>query len=79
MASILLLCARHFLHRIEVTVRKKVLKKQRNIFFSTWAHGVVVSHPLSMREALGSIPSVSKFCLGTFVAFGNLTFVGVPR
>ena len=24
------------------------------------AHGVVVSHPLSMREALGSIPSVSK-------------------
>ena len=23
------------------------------------AHGVVVSHPLSMREALGSIPSVS--------------------
>jgi hypothetical protein len=26
------------------------------------AHGVVVSHPLSMREALGSIPSVSRFC-----------------
>jgi hypothetical protein len=26
---------------------------------SHWAHGVVVSHPLSMREALGSIPSVS--------------------
>jgi hypothetical protein len=26
-----------------------------------WAHGVVVSHPLSMREALGSIPSVSTF------------------
>ena len=25
------------------------------------AHGVVVSHPLSMREALGSIPSVSIF------------------
>ena len=24
-----------------------------------WAHGVVVSHPLSMQEALGSIPSVS--------------------
>ena len=24
-----------------------------------WAHGVVISHPLSMREALGSIPSVS--------------------
>ena len=28
---------------------------------SIWAHGVVVSHPLSMREALGSIPSVSTF------------------
>ena len=26
---------------------------------SNGAHGVVVSHPLSMREALGSIPSVS--------------------
>ena len=25
-----------------------------------WARGVVVSHPLSMREALGSIPSVSS-------------------
>jgi hypothetical protein len=24
-----------------------------------WAHGVAVPHPLSMREALGSIPSVS--------------------
>ena len=24
------------------------------------AHGVVVSHPLRMRKALGSIPSVSK-------------------
>ena len=23
-----------------------------------WAHGVVVSHPLRMRKALGSIPSV---------------------
>ena len=31
------------------------------IFFVRFsrAHGVVVSHPLSMREALGSIPSVS--------------------
>ena len=25
----------------------------------SWAHGIVVSHPLSMREALASIPSVS--------------------
>jgi hypothetical protein len=31
------------------------------------AHGVVVSHPLSMREALGSIPSVSM----TFVPQKN--------
>ena len=29
--------------------------------FGHGAHGVVVSHPLSMREALGSIPSVSIF------------------
>ena len=31
---------------------------------STWcygAHGVVVSHPLRMRKALGSNPSVSIF------------------
>ena len=25
-----------------------------------WAHGVVVSHPLRMRKALGSNPSVSR-------------------
>ena len=31
------------------------------------AHGVVVSHPLSMREALGSIPSVS-ICFSFSVA-----------
>ena len=33
-----------------------------------WAHGVVVSHPLRMRKALGSIPSGSTFlhtcCMG---------------
>ena len=29
------------------------------------AHGVVVSHPLSMREALGSNPSVSTFFVYT--------------
>ena len=29
-----------------------------------WAHGVVVSHPLSMREALGSIPSASTLRAG---------------
>ena len=32
-------------------------------FFCNRAHGVVVSHPLSMREALGSIPSVSIWIL----------------
>ena len=26
----------------------------------TWAHGVVASHPLRMRKALGSNPSVSR-------------------
>ena len=28
-----------------------------------WAHGVVVSHPLRMRKALGSIPNGSIFAL----------------
>ena len=28
---------------------------------TNWAHGVVVSHPLRMRKALGSNPSVSIF------------------
>ena len=32
------------------------------INLQSWACGVVVPHPLSMREALGSIPSVSTFC-----------------
>ena len=30
------------------------------------AHGVVVSHPLSMREALGSMPSVSIMAVEPF-------------
>ena len=30
------------------------------------AHGVVASHPLRMRKALGSIPSVSTFALVLF-------------
>ena len=29
-----------------------------------WAHGVVVSHPLRMRKALGSNPSGSMFAKG---------------
>ena len=42
-------------------------------FFVHGAHGVVVSHPLSMREALGSIPSVSIF----LASVGSLRLVGV--
>ena len=34
-----------------------------DVSYVNGAHGVVVSHPLSMREALGSIPSVSIFNL----------------
>ena len=37
------------------------------------AHGVVVSHPLSMREALGSIPSVSIFVFSQSI---NAVFPG---
>jgi hypothetical protein len=43
------------------------------------AHGVVVSHPLSMREALGSIPSVSKFCLCTFVVVLQISRLSTYR
>ena len=35
-----------------------------------WAHGVVVSHPLRMRKALGSIPSVSNVH-GTYITTGT--------
>ena len=34
------------------------------------AHGVVVSHPLCMRKALGSNPSVSTFARDARVAMG---------
>ena len=38
------------------------LQKMRSISADFhWAHGVVVSHPLRMRKALGSNPSVSIF------------------
>jgi hypothetical protein len=43
------------------------------------AHGVVVSHPLSMREALGSIPSVSKFCLGISRVFFQISRLSTYR
>ena len=36
-----------------------------------WAHGVVVSHPLSMREALGSIPSVSSCSSAVLLDLGG--------
>jgi hypothetical protein len=32
---------------------------QAQFLFSRWAHGVMVSHPLGMRKALGSNPNVS--------------------
>ena len=41
------------------TPRGAVRFSLRHVQTASWAHGVVVSHPLSMREALGSIPSVS--------------------
>ena len=40
------------------------------------AHGVVVSHPLRMRKALGSIPSVSNFIsTGQFFAIVAVALV----
>ena len=36
-----------------------IFLENQNIRVFQRARGVVVSHPLSMREALGSIPSVS--------------------
>ena len=42
-------CLRISIFKIQLVFRDKCRR----------AHGVVVSHPLSMREALGSIPSVS--------------------
>ena len=55
---------------IEALVRSNcsVLK---GIATNIWAHGVVVSHPLSMREALGSIPSVSTFESDAFSSAAN--------
>jgi hypothetical protein len=44
----------------------------------TWARGVVVSHPLSMREALGSIRSVSTFVAGALATLGRCR-VGVRQ
>ena len=39
------------------------------------AHGVVVSHPLRMRKALGSIPSVSiSFVPHTYILKAGIVF-----
>ena len=40
-----------------------------------WAHGVVVSHPLHMRKALGSNPSVSRL-LQQRAQLGNMWHMG---
>ena len=42
-----------------------------------WAHGVVVSHPLSMREALGSILSVSM-SMSIFVPISICISISTP-
>ena len=47
--------------RAVVSLVLKSGREKMNVHDVNGAHGVVVSHPLSMREALGSIPSVSIF------------------
>ena len=55
-------------HRIMNDTRKAFDTSQRGVLLDMlvhkhkhWAHGVVVSHPLRMRKALGSDPNVSVF------------------
>ena len=43
---------------------RMVLKNVNHVFANQRAHGVVVSHPLRMRKALGSNPSASIFSQG---------------
>ena len=43
---------------------------------ATRAHGVVVSHPLRMRKALGSNPSGSSLC-GAWAVARSLTIVTI--
>ena len=38
------------------------MARQAQLLFNRWARGVMVSHPLRMRKALGSNPSVSTLC-----------------
>ena len=47
--------------RAVVSLVLKSGREKMNAHDVNGAHGVVVSHLLSMREALGSIPSVSIF------------------
>jgi hypothetical protein len=56
-----LLFSRYAWSRLRSLVMK--IWRQLHIFAlaCNWAHGVGVSHPPSMREALGSIPSVSIY------------------
>ena len=44
-------------HVIEVKLKES--QPQVHFHNGNWAHGVVVSHPLRMRKALGSLPIVS--------------------
>ena len=64
------LCERWSLcvERMAATEKTRALTKKFNQPVPSRAHGVVVSHPLSMREALGSIPSESTFLFRTCYA-----------
>ena len=60
--------------RAVVSLVLKSGREKMNVHDVNGAHGVVVSHPLSMREALGSIPSVSIFLIVTgFILFSRPT------
>ena len=56
-------------HHALATQRAKVVNR---------AHGVVVSHPLRMRKALGSIPSVSIICCHVVVDWVSAFNVASP-
>ena len=60
--KVMLLFFREALHHL---LRSRSLAAVNNVMpgRNHGARGVVVSHPLSMREALGSIPSVSSLIL----------------
>ena len=60
--KVMLLFLREALHHL---LRSRSLAAVNNVMpgRNHGARGVVVSHPLSMREALGSIPSVSSLIL----------------